>query len=45
MSPKEKPKEVFHGYNHSHYLATDLFDKVTTPIQLIWEKKILGNLW
>ena len=37
-SKRKNSKEAFRGFINlfDDYLATDLFDKVSTPIQLIW---------
>ena len=40
-SQRENSKEAFRGFINlfDDYLATDLFDKVNAPIQLIWGEK------
>jgi len=40
-SQRENSKEAFRGFINlfDDYLATDLFDKVNVPIQLIWGEK------
>ena len=40
-SKRENSKEAFRGFINlfDDYLATDLFDKVNVPIQLIWGEK------
>ena len=40
-SQKKNSKEAFRGFINlfDDYLATDLFDKVDAPIQLIWGEK------
>ena len=40
-SQRENSKEAFRGFINlfDDYLATDLFDKIDTPIQLIWGEK------
>ena len=40
-SQRKNSKEAFRGFINlfDDYLATDLFDKVNSPIQLIWGEK------